>query len=114
MKLLFEPFALKSDLSEYLTSNEQFLLLFNDAPDESIQESLNILIEYYDSIGEEGAVRELESLLYGDHFNFFGFYFYRLKEDSTVNDVRFHRATTLYLKDYVEALVERVPKILNL
>ena len=76
MKLLFEPFALKGDLSEYLTSNEQFLLLFNDAPDESIQESLNILIEYYDSIGEEWAVRELEFMLAGGHFNFFGFYFW--------------------------------------
>ena len=114
MKLLFEPFALKGDLSEYLTSNEQFLLLFNDASDETIQESLNILIEYYDSIGEEGAVRELEYMLSGGHFNFFGFYFYRLNENSTVNDVRFRRPLTLYSEGYVEALVKRVPKILNL
>lgn len=114
MRLLFEASPLKNKLSEYLTSSEQFLLLFNDASIESIQDSLNILIEYYDSIRKQGIVRDLEYILSGGDFNFFGFYFYELHENSTVNDVRFHRPLTLYSKDYVDALVREIPKILNL
>ena len=114
MKLLFEPFALKNHLSRYLTSNEQFLLLFNDASIESIRDSLNILIEYYDSIGEEEYVRGLEILMSCRSLNFFGFYFNRLSENSTVNDVRFLPPLILYSKHYIDDLARRVPKILNL